>query len=60
MKLYSQFDDWKPTFVTIHKKGPKDILGNYRPISLTSVIFKILESLVQDELVKHMLKHLES
>ena len=45
------------TITAVHKKGPKDILGNYRPISLTSVICKTLESLVRDELVKHMLQH---
>ena len=45
------------TITAVHKEGPKDILGNYRPISLTSVIYKTLESLVRDELVKHMLQH---
>ena len=43
--------------IAIHKKGPKDILGNYRPISLTSISCKILESLIRDEVIKHMLKH---
>ena len=28
------------TITAVHKKGPKDILGNYRPISLASVICK--------------------
>ena len=45
------------TITAVHKKGPKDILGNYRPISLTSIICKTLESLVRDELVKDMLQH---
>ena len=45
------------TITAVHKKGPKDIFGNYRPISLTSVICKTLESLVRDELDKHMLQH---
>ena len=43
------------TIIAIHQKDLKYNLGNYRPISLTSVICKIFESLVRDELVKYML-----
>lgn len=31
----------------IHKAGPKDILGNYRPISLVSVFSKIFEKIIK-------------
>ena len=48
--------DWKLAEVTaVHKKGSKSDGGNYRPISLTSVCGKILESLVRDYIMKHLL-----
>jgi len=37
-------DDWRITSVTsIYKKGRKEYPGNYRPVSLTSVLGKIME-----------------
>jgi len=48
--------DWKLAEVTaVHKKGSKSDSGNYRPISLTSVCCKILESLVRDHIMKHLM-----
>ena len=42
--------DWKTASVTpIFKKGTKGDPGNYRPVSLTSVPCKILESIIKDE-----------
>ena len=41
----------------IHKKGAKVIPGNYRPVSLTSVVGKMMESIVRDSLVDHMMSH---
>ena len=38
----------------IYKKGAKDQPGNYRPVSLTSVCGKILESIIKDDVVKHL------
>ena len=38
----------------IFKKGKKSSPGNYRPVSLTSVICKSMESLVRDHIIKHM------
>ena len=38
----------------IYKKGPKGDPANYRPVSLTSVPCKILESLVKDNIMKHL------
>ena len=41
----------------IHKKGSKQDPGNYRPISLTSVPCKVLESLIRDELMQHLITY---
>ena len=47
--------DWKLANVTpIHKKGPKHISSNYRPISLTSILCKIMERIVRDSIMEHM------
>jgi hypothetical protein len=47
--------DWKIATVTpIFKKGSRTDPGNYRPVSLTSVPCKMLESIIKDELNKHM------
>jgi len=45
-------NDWKRANVTpIHKKGAKDEASNYRPVSLTSVVCKLLETVVKDQIV---------
>ena len=47
--------DWKDSNITpIYKKGNKSECGNYRPVSLTSVPCKIMESLIKDKLVDHL------
>ena len=44
--------DWKRAeVVAVFKKGTKSDPGNYRPVSLTSVICKVLESFVRDAIV---------
>ena len=41
--------DWKSANVTaIYEKGSKSSVNNYRPVSLTSVVCKLLESFVKD------------
>ena len=48
-------DDWKRANVTpIFKKGVKGDPGNYRPVSLTSVPCRIMESCIKDEIVDHL------
>jgi hypothetical protein len=43
--------DWRTANVTsIHKKGTKGDPGNYRPVSLTSIPCKIMESIVKDRM----------
>ena len=47
--------DWKCAEVTaIFKKGSKSDPGNYRPVSLTSIICKVLESFIRDQLMTYM------
>ncbi len=47
--------EWKKAnVVPIYKKGPKGNAGNYRPVSLTSVPCKILESIIKDALGQHL------
>eukprot|EP00061_Rhincodon_typus_P013552 g39991.t1 len=47
-------DDWKVTNVTPSlKKEVKQKTGNYRPISLTLVVGKILEFIVKDEISEY-------
>jgi hypothetical protein len=49
-------EDWKCSIISvIHKKGPKDIVSNYRPISLTCITCKILESIIRDHLMNHFI-----
>ena len=47
--------DWKRgSIVPIFKKGVKNDPGNYRPVSLTSIPCKILESIIRDALIEHL------
>ena len=47
-------DDWKTANVTpIFQKGNKDEASNYRPVSLTSHVCKILESIIKDSIVSY-------
>ena len=46
---------WLEACVTaIHKKGKKNIFENYRPISITSIICKLMESIIRDKIVTHI------
>jgi len=47
--------DFKIANVTpIFKKGDKSLPSNYRPISLTSIAGKLLESIIRDKIVEHL------
>ena len=47
--------DWKSANVTpIHKKGDRTEPSNYRPVSLTSQVCKVLESIVRGHILKHL------
>ena len=44
--------EWKLTnVVPIHKKGGKDDIKNYRPISLTCLVMKLFERILKEELL---------
>ena len=38
----------------IFKKGNRSMAGNYRPVSLTSVVYKLLEKITREHIIKHM------
>ena len=47
--------EWKKAKVTaVYKKGSKQDPGNYRPISLTSVVGKLMEKCIRDSLMNHL------
>ena len=47
--------EWKSANVTpIYKKGSKGVPGNYRPVSLTCILCKVMESVIRDAVVEHL------
>ena len=47
--------EWKSANVSpIFKKGSKSKCTNYRPVSLTSIICKTMESFIRDKILEHM------
>ena len=47
--------EWRhAVIVPIHKKGPKNLARNYRPISLTSAICKVMEAVMKDKIMTHL------
>ena len=45
---------WKDAIITpIHKKGNKKVPSNYRPISLTSVFCRMLESIIKGKIMTY-------
>ena len=48
-------EDWRiANVVPLFKKGSRDHPGNYRPVSLTSVVGKVLERIIRDRIYKHL------
>ena len=49
--------DWKRALVSpIYKDGSRNLVENYQPISLTSILCKMMESFVRDTVVTHLLE----
>ena len=50
--------DWKKAFVSpIYKKGARNHAENYRPISLTSVVCKLMEKFIKDAVLTYLIKN---
>jgi hypothetical protein len=49
---------WRDGCITpIFKKGSKKDPGNYRPVSLTSLVCKLMEGLIKDSMMEHMISN---
>ena len=50
--------EWKEANITpLFKKGSRNKPENYRPVSLTSVVCKLLETLIREHMVEFIVKH---
>ena len=48
-------EDWRiANVVPLFKKGSRDNPGNYRLVSLTSVVDKVLERIIRDRIYNHL------
>lgn len=55
IKLGQVPQEWKDAnVVPLFKKGKRDKCENYRPVSLTCILCKVLESIIKDNLVEHL------
>ena len=49
---------WKKAIITaVFKKDSRSSPNNYRPVSLTSVISKVMESIVRDKILDHLMSN---
>ena len=50
--------DWKIAYITpIHKKGSQNVAGNYRLASLTSIVVKLMESIIKSSIFDHLISN---
>ena len=51
-------DDWRrATVVAIHKKGSRNKVENYRPVSLTSILCKCLERIIRKQVCTYLISN---
>ena len=49
-------NDWRRAFISpVYKKGSRHLPENYRPISLTAILCKLMENFVRDKVVSHLI-----
>ncbi len=47
--------EWKVSQISlIFKKGERHSPGNYRPVCLTAIVYKVMESLLRDAIMEHL------
>ena len=49
--------EWKANIIPLFKKSSRNKSENYRPVSLTSMICKLLERLIKDHMVDFLVRH---
>ena len=50
--------EWKEAnIIPLFKKGSRNMSVNYRPVSLTSVICKLLQTIIRDHVMNFLIKH---
>jgi len=51
-------DEWKRTNITpIHKSGSKALAENYRPINVCSIPCKLMEGIIKDAIIEHLVQN---
>jgi len=56
LKLKELLHDWVNANISaVYKKSRKSELCNYRPISLTCILCKIMEQFIRDYIIQHFL-----
>ena len=48
--------DWKiARVIPLHKKGPRNLLNNYRPISILPIVRKVFEKVLYEQLYNYLI-----
>ena len=48
--------DWKiARVIPLHKKGPRNLLNNYRPISILPIVSKVFEKVLYEQLYNYLI-----